>query len=1049
MKKPIFARMLSVLLLGALTFLLCACPGGGPIEPPAPCTHNYADGKCTLCGADDPNASEGGVTPPPGGEDMIFGEGNKIEGAGDALAADAAVLAPASYDESAATTVPAGNFTRGALKKMSATAVYRADGATNVLGTNAQNATYDGQGGTILLPDGLFISEADRLTFKNMTIVGDLTVAGKNVVFEGCKIIGTVTVKKSAQGVAFNNCRAEGGFSIAGDDVSILNCYVKFAENGVNATGNSLTVQNCRFEGTGTAVTVSGEDCAVKYSTLTLSEQDTGIAFEKGTVNGFAVMNLITGAQKSILANEVFNTVAVRNTAISVYGTASKNLYVCDNSLGGRVVMKGNDYLLCDGNTYPADDLNHVAIQENNQNVNGDSLMDVDARPEVGADEALLPHVNRDQFVGMERKKAVKDGENELDLYNYITGVATKEKYVFVAPGAYAVDRPCYIKKDQSDTVIYAYGVYAEAQSGYTTHLYVDTAEDVTVKGITVGYKRQSCGQVYVLEVMTGGRVRCITGAGMVNDFSYTNEGLFVASAVGFQRAGDFYALTDSHILGATHDKSDGTIIINLNRDLSDIIAPGDLLTCRLSAADVTVLTAYASNIYYKDITAYGVAAAGCFMERQNKTAVTYYRAADTTRSGEIIDKATYERYEALENQYGIDLEISIDEQNNFRGSPAHIGSIDATHVIRCAQGSQIISSLFENMCDDGTNQKGNHARLYQVQDNGDGTTTLVYKPNFARCNYSAYGVGYNYKNGLCSPFAVGERVYVYNASGALYCDTPALSVTTQVGTKKSTVVGNSTEMVLYAVTVSTDALIPSALVGYDLNDDSWADEGKVLVDNMSQASNGFLFDNMLIQNVRSRGLLIKSSDGVIKNCTFRNIAKLAVSLLYELYYGESGVTQNVVITRNLIDNVGFGLSEVGMYYHYPIGVQGLGGTIVDETHLLCRDIEISYNKIINTVRKPFTHIGDDDPNNYAVYLRSVMNVRIFGNDFGNIVDDGAGEAPYGGIRLQGAMNIEIFDNIYGDNTPVTLFVAGDHYKNVYGADVVFDGVPQFPDKEN
>ena len=160
-------------------------------------------------------------------------------------------------------------------------------------------------------------------------------------------------------------------------------------------------------------------------------------------------------------------------------------------------------------------------------------------------------------------------------------------------------------------------------------------------------------------------------------------------------------------------------------------------------------------------------------------------------------------------------------------------------------------------------------------------------------------------------------------------------------------------------------------------------------------------------------------------------------------------MTQNVVITRNLIDNVGFGLSEVGMYYHCPIGVQGLGGTVVDENHLLCRDIEISYNKIINTVRKPFVHIGDNDPNNYAVYLRSVMNVRVIGNDFGEIVDDGLGEAPYGGVRMQGAMNIEISDNIYSETTPFELYVAGDHYKNVYGSDVTFDGVPQFPDKED
>jgi hypothetical protein len=66
MKKPVLSRLLCVLLLGALVFLLCACPTGDPIEPPAPCEHNYVDGVCTLCNAKDPTYKEpGGVTPPP------------------------------------------------------------------------------------------------------------------------------------------------------------------------------------------------------------------------------------------------------------------------------------------------------------------------------------------------------------------------------------------------------------------------------------------------------------------------------------------------------------------------------------------------------------------------------------------------------------------------------------------------------------------------------------------------------------------------------------------------------------------------------------------------------------------------------------------------------------------------------------------------------------------------------------------------------------------------------------------------------------------------
>ena len=1026
MKKQHPLRALLCLALLGCMLLLTACPGGQPpIEPPP-------------------------VTPPEGGEEtVIYENGTKIEGAGDALAADAAVFSPATYDASGAQEVPAGNFFRVAANAFAAGKVFSATGDAPARLSAQEKKTYNGKGSVLLLPNGLELSGNAALTLQNMVIVGNVTVKDSTAtIFENVEIVGKLTIDSGSADTVLNACRLSGETAVASnsDRLTVMNSYIGFTACGMESKGDGLTVQNCRFEGKGIALSSFGEDAAVKYNTFSLDRDATGISFGKGTVNAIAAMNVVNGAQASVSVSEARNAVIVRNTLVSVEGLLNRNLYICDNEMGGRVTVKQNNYLLADGNTYPSDGKDHTAVQENNENTNGDTLMDVDARPEVGADERLLPHVDKDQFVGMERKEKVKDSvaENEQSVYQYIRTQAAAEPYVFIPPGAYKETDSLRLYGNHANTTIYAYGAYVDMHGDFLrTHIMLSQTENITVKGITCGYALQSCGQVYVLEKLPGQQVRVITGAGMMNEFANTNPTYFNTTAMGFQRSGDFYALTDTFVRSLVKKNNDGTMTMTIDPDVYDIVQPGDLFTCRYAGGEVTVGTQYSSNVLYKDVTIYGTAQGGCFMERENLTAVTYYRAADSTRSGEVIDEETYARYAALELEYGIDLEISVDEWNNYRGSPAHIGSIDATHVISCAQGSQVISSLFENMCDDGTNQKSNHARLASITVE-DGVATLTYKPSFSEVYKNMYGENYAYKS-VCPPYRVGDRVYIYTAAGRLVCDTPALTATEQVGTAKSTF--NGTVMNLYQVQVKAEDVNLDALDGYNLMDDSWESTHKVLVDNMSRASGGFLFDNLLVQNVRSRGLLLKASGGEIRNCTFRNIAKLAISALYEIYYGESGVTEDVVITRNLIDNVGFGLSENGLYYHYPIGIQGLGNGTVQEDFLLCKNIEISYNKFINTPEKPFVHAGDADRNNYAIYLRNVRDARIIGNDFGMVVDENP-SYPMRGVRLDGAMNVEISGNTYSYNTLPEMIVGGAHYINVYGDDVTLAGEKLYPDKE-
>ena len=723
------------------------------------------------------------------------------------------------------------------------------------------------------------------------------------------------------------------------------------------------------------------------------------------------------------------NLAFYRNEIGNFTAAGNRDLYLVGNQIE-ELTLSDNRFLIADGNRTAGGEPTRV-LQNGNFGENGDNLTAVGARLPVGADERLLPHVDKDQFVGLVRREEITDGETYPDLYAYVKAKTGEEERVYVAPGAYRVKAPLRLYAAASHTTVYAYGVYAELLD-FDEHIYMQDAEDISLLGLTVGYVRPSCGQAYVLEKLGEGRVRAATAAGMLPDFGKTNPALHNATGIGLQKAGTFYSITDTNFITVEKESEDGMLLFTFPPHIYDLLEAGDILTCKNVSGESSIHTRYCKDILLKDVTVYGNAHGACFVEYGSKSAQTYYRVADTTHTGAVIDEKTYARYRALEEKYGVSFELSIDEWGNYRGSPAHIGSIDATHVNRAVRGSQVICSLFENMCDDGTNQKSNHARLHAARDNGDGTATLTYKPNFSEAYKIIYGEGYAY-NVTCDHYETGDRVYMYTAAGQVVCDTAALTSTREAGEFASTF--NGTTQKLYEVTVAADAFRFDIAAEYDLSDDGWAQEKKVFVDNLTRASGGFLFDNVLVQNVRSRALLVKSPDGVIRNCTFRNIAKMAIGAIHEPFYGESGVTENLKIYNNLIDHTCFGLSNNGLYKHYPITVSGLGGRETSEEYMLQKNIEIAGNKFVNRTPLPARPKGDEDMHEYAIYLATVKGVLIKDNDFGTVAGESA-ENPARAVRIEHAIDVRIEGNTYSPYTKKTDVVGGDTGADISGADL-------------
>ena len=628
---------------------------------------------------------------------------------------------------------------------------------------------------------------------------------------------------------------------------------------------------------------------------------------------------------------------------------------------------------------------------------------------------------------------------NGIDFDTYLKNYPNAEGYYGPYGGAYISEESMEFRAESSNTTIYAYGVYAERQVDLARHMGFWDVDNITVKGLVLAFKQQSCGQVYVVgldgvdEDGQAGWVRVMTGAGLMDEFARSDDHYFKDIGWGGAHR-DFYAYMDCDFGAITPTDEDGTRKVHISRGKYDRIKVGDVLTCRASNGHGTIQVYRCSDITFYDFTMYGNAAAFAWTEGDNKTATVYYRVANTTRNGEIIDEETYQRYKGYEEKYGISFEMSIDELGRFRGSPCHIGSIDATHTMRCGQGSVATFCLFENMCDDGTNQNHQHARLASLTDNGDGTSTVLYKGMQPMFFYNCRGresCKEHICDGYCYPFTKGQRVYVYTSGGQLVCDTEALTDTVDEGTGIAQEYG--TEFKLYSVKVKTEAVNFKALEGYDLSKNTPEDGPgeKVMVDNMSRASNGFIFDNTVVRNIRSRGLLVKASEARIENCTLENIGMSCIAILYEIFWGESGVTENTVIRNNLFDHTGF---FDNVKYFAPISIHGLGSS-VDEDYLLYKNIVLEGNVVKNRTT------------DYAVYVNSAKDIKIIGNDLGR--ENDLGNVYEHDIYIEGAMNVEISGNKYSkDGVSPADLVRAEKIKNIYGADVTENGVTVIKDSE-
>lgn len=873
---------------------------------------------------------------------------------------------------------------------------------SGTLTVNVSRGACDALGCVLIAPGGVVFECGENTALTNLTVITEGEVVIKNakgLTVSGLEVCGSLKIADSCADVRLENCRAVAtgiALTMDADSSTVVDSYfageIALDENAVIGG----LYENCVFIGEDTAVSLVGESATVWYSTVRGTLKASG----KNVINLLVAMNRFENLGGVVISGQAHNCVVLLNELENVDVADSTNAYIASNLLYDRLALNGVNYVIATGNATVANRVSLINVKNNT----GNNITDITVRPDAGVNEEILPHVNKDAHINMARKSFVRTADgNTLPLAEYINAKAANDGMLIIAPGAYSGDTRIELKGIH-DCTVYAYGVLYDKATFFDVVCHFNGCTRVSMYGLTIDMELNGCGHMIVLaKDPISKTVTYRAAAGMLQDLTdpkyFSEDGNGIAF-MGY-RAGTRHPYADIG-LGTLHfNAATGLLTSVPNASAFEMIEVGDMMTCRANGN--TVIKTYESNgLRFEDFTVLS-GSIRCFWEDRATVGASLERVLISTAPAKIIDEDTYAEYLELQDTYGVDFGIYVDEWGNYRGTPAMTVTADSTHTTDCRDGIKATSCIFENLSDDSTNQQGFHGRLAGFD---PATGTVTYKNNLSTISASQGGT----TGGSCAAFEVGDTVCIYTSNGRLLCKTPALSVTASLGTidgKKH-----------YTVKIDPTALDPADLEEYDLTNNG-AGVPRILIDNLDRNGGGFDYDNVVAQNIRSRGFLVKCPNNIIKNCTFRNIGMAAVGLIFEPEWGESGVANNTQILNCYFENTGY-FSNRNIYS--PITVEGLGKNAADD-YLPYTDVVIKGNVIRNRAT------------DYAVYINSAKDAIIEGNDFGTRAGETA-ETPYPSVFINYANGVTLEGNTYSPYaTDIASRIVLNGHRNVKGSD--------------
>ncbi len=1088
--------LLVVLMLG-----LSACPspdnGGGTTTPDVTTPDATTPSGATPDGPTTPSD-----TPTPDAPlATTFGDGAAISGTGDSIAAGAAILTATAYNAAEAAEKSLNQIATMFANNPKFSGIHKVNEAGAVRFSGVADKSYENNGAVIISADGFVFENCKNFTLSNITLVGPVSFVNcENVTLRGVQILAAgetaVKIDGESQKIYLRESRIEGATAIDNNavDFYLLDSVIDYTAKGVaDASEKNLYVRGCRFIGKGgAAILTASDEAEIRRSTFLLANDAiAGIQF--GEVENVLVAECVfSGIQRAVLMVGAENAVIVRTSLVSAEVQNGKHIYVCDNTFGGKFYASDNSYILADGNKFAGDKLGYqdAGLVESigNTNTNGDTLMDVTKRLAAGADENLLPHVDRDQYFGKTRKTIVRDPDGDMELTDYVLDRASEDEIVIVAPGAYVAYKVFFFRKGHSNTTLYAYGMLAERPATGAKDYNGDPlyglirvgdysagtgSENVTIKGGTYAYEYQGHAQGHIIKKVPGtNQVVLRASAGFVEDIGLSNEELFISTTYGY-RVGNGWNYQDiTHKDAELQD--DGTVLMTLSATNWALTRVGDIVTTRPAHGAAAVNTDYSKNITYQDITVYGSMASVCFHEYYNQSSITYFRVADPYRSGMEITKEVYDAYKAEETKIrrsgNTDFTFEVwydDEHDCYRGPAFRNASLDGVHVVSSAGGAQILSSLFERVGDDGTNELASYARLSSIHKIDETTFEIVYKGNLSvYWNQYAESDPTNYSrrwaHTFTQDFKPGNEIIIYTAGGGLVLEGVALEATDRSSYKVTNDIWESdmpnsyqyieTRRVKVRVTSYDESVLSDYLPyldEYTADDNAIVDsikngpeeQYKVFVHNNSMGTRGVHIDNTKVTCGRARAALIKASDVIIENVTYEHIGMAAIGVYYEVQWGESAVSRNIIIRNNVLDHTGYRTNHIDPA---PIAVlapgtevPGLAGAGELDKVSLYANVSITGNIIKNRSIK--NESGRDCE--YAISCNGVKDLVIANNDLGTIrtmagnkknpEDAGFFEPLTKTIKLERINGCRIEGNTYPSD--VASVKSSFNFKNIQG----------------
>ena len=252
-----------------------------------------------------------------------------------------------------------------------------------------------------------------------------------------------------------------------------------------------------------------------------------------------------------------------------------------------------------------------------------------------------------------------------------------------------------------------------------------------------------------------------------------------------------------------------------------------------------------------------------------------------------------------------------------------------------------------------------------------------------------------------------GDSIVLVDNNGTIIGESKALTL--------SSITPTATEISTCEALFTTGMASPTSFTkGFRISIPSWFSTLSIgdLIYSKARTGNSFKIENDTVGYVRSRGILVKASNGTIKNNYVRGCMLGGIVLAPEFYWMEAGCSSNVEISNNLISKCMLQATSMGQSQAAPLTVISLNGSKAISATGGFTNISIHDNTIT----------GSPKPN---VVLTSIYGYSYYNNQ---LTPDLTAVRQHG--KNYGVTNTDAFWSINLAN-PLTTEIQNQHTENV------------------